>query len=65
MKLTNKHSRIVIKIGSGVLSNQKGQIRTQVIQEIANDIASINKNRKLIIVSSGAIAMGRKLINKL
>ncbi len=63
MKLTNKHSRIVIKIGSGVLSNQKGQIRTQVIQEIANDIASINKNRKLIIVSSGAIAMGRKLIN--
>ena len=63
MKLRKNHSKIIVKIGSAVLTGDNGKIRKKIIQQIVDDIAVLKKkNRDLIIVSSGAISMGRKYI---
>ncbi|MDG1887235.1 MAG: glutamate 5-kinase, partial [Alphaproteobacteria bacterium] len=52
--------RIVVKIGSALLVNeQTGTIRYQWLEKLADDIADLKKQGKeLLIVSSGAIAVG-------
>ena len=55
---------VVIKIGSSLLIDEKRKIRQKWLSEFAKDIRDlINKNKKVIIVSSGAIAMGCKKLN--
>jgi len=50
--------RIVIKIGSGVLT-QDGRLRTSVVSGIARQVSLIAEaGREVVLVSSGAIAMG-------
>lgn len=51
--------RILIKIGSGVLTGENGLDLT-IIENIVNEIASLTKEGyQLVVVSSGAIASGR------
>ena len=55
---------IVIKIGSSLLIDYNKKIRKRWLSEFAKDISElIKKNKKIIIVSSGAIAMGCKKLN--
>ena len=55
---------IVIKIGSSLLIDNNKKIRKKWLSEFAKDIlALIKQNKKVIIVSSGAIAMGCKKLN--
>ena len=55
---------IVIKIGSSLLIDDKKKIRKKWLTEFSKDIQSlIKQNKKVIIVSSGAIAMGCKKLN--
>ena len=55
---------IVIKIGSSLLIDNNKIIRKKWLSEFAKDIlALIKQNKKVIIVSSGAIAMGCKKLN--
>ena len=55
---------IVIKIGSSLLIDDKMRIRQKWFSEFAKDIKNlINQNKKIIIVSSGAIALGCKKLN--
>jgi glutamate 5-kinase len=55
---------IVIKIGSSLLIDENKKIRKTWLAEFAKDIYElIKKNKKIIIVSSGAIAMGCKKLN--
>jgi glutamate 5-kinase len=55
---------IVIKIGSSLLIDKNKKIRQRWLSEFAKDIRDlINQNKKVIIVSSGAIAMGCKKLN--
>ena len=55
---------IVIKIGSSLLIDENKRIRKKWLIEFAKDIRDlIKKNKKIIIVSSGAIAMGCKKLN--
>lgn len=55
---------IVVKIGSSLLIDDNKKIRNKWLSEFAKDIKElIKKNRKVIIVSSGAIAMGCKKLN--
>jgi len=55
---------IVIKIGSSLLIDENKKIRRTWLSEFAKDISElIKKNKKIIIVSSGAIAMGCKKLN--
>ena len=52
---------IVIKIGSSLLIDDKKKVRRKWLAEFAKDIQElIKQNKKVIIVSSGAIAMGQK-----
>ena len=55
---------IVIKIGSSLLIDENKKIRKSWLSEFAKDIRElIKENKKIIIVSSGAIAMGCKKLS--
>ena len=55
---------IVIKIGSSLLINDKKIIRQKWISEFVKDIKELLlDNKNVIIVSSGAIALGCKKLN--
>ncbi len=60
-----KNSKIiVIKIGSSLLVDDERKIRKKWLSSFAKDIKKLkSKNRKIIIVSSGAIALGCKKMN--
>ena len=60
-----KNSKIiVIKIGSSLLIDDNKKIRKKWLLEFSKDIRElIKENKKVIIVSSGAIAMGCKKLN--
>ncbi len=60
-----KNSKIiVIKIGSSLIVDDKKKIRKKWLASFAKDIKKLkSKNKKIIIVSSGAIALGCKKMN--
>ena len=60
-----KNSKIiVIKIGSSLLVDKNKKIRKKWLSSFAKDIRKLRlKNKKIIIVSSGAIALGCKKMN--
>lgn len=64
MKTLEKAKRIVIKIGSALLINQDtGDIRDAWLKSLVDDVMSLKKSGKeVVIVSSGAVAVGRKNI---
>lgn len=53
--------RIVVKIGSALLINAKtGQLNQDWLDSICSDIAKLhNNNKEIVLVSSGAIGLGR------
>lgn len=56
--------RIVVKIGSSLLINEEGQLNRAWLQSLAEDLSALRvQNKDLIVVSSGAIALGRKILN--
>ncbi len=55
---------IVIKIGSSLLINDKINIRKKWLSEFAKDIKDLlDQKKNIILVSSGAIALGCKKLN--
>ena len=60
-----KNSKIiVIKIGSSLLIDKEKKIRKKWLYEFSKDIKELlDENKKVIIVTSGAIAMGCKKLN--
>lgn len=62
--MINKFKKIVIKIGSSSIVNEKTKkINDLWLKSICKDIVSLNSNTKIIIVCSGAIALGSKILN--
>ncbi len=62
--LLKNSKTIVIKIGSSLLVDDKKKIRKKWLLSFARDLKELkSKNRKIIIVSSGAIALGCKKMN--
>ncbi len=56
---------IVIKIGSSTLVDEKFNLREKWLKTLAEDISKLQKHgKKIIIVSSGAVALGRKFYGK-
>lgn len=52
--------RVVVKVGSAILAG-KGGLNHVMIKKIADEIAFLhNSNREIILVSSGAVAAGRR-----
>jgi glutamate 5-kinase len=55
----NRSKKIVIKIGSSILIDNKGKLKKKWLKQFALDIKFlIKKKKQIIIVSSGAIALG-------
>jgi len=60
----DKFKKIVIKIGSSILIDKKGKPKRKWIKEFCKDIKNlINKKKQIVIVSSGAIALGCQYLN--
>ncbi len=57
--------RVIIKIGSALLiDSESGLLRTEWLASIARDVAFLRqKGYQVILVSSGSIALGRKILN--
>ena len=63
MHLKNS-KKIVIKIGSSLLIDKSKKIRLKWLTGFSKDIKELlDQNKKVIIVSSGAIAIGCKKLN--
>ena len=62
--LIAQSSRIVIKIGSALLADEKsGTVNQEWLNSVAQDVSALVKQGKeVLIVSSGAIALGRKAL---
>jgi glutamate 5-kinase len=60
----SKARRIVVKIGSALLvDRQSGRIRATWLNSLADDIAALRgAGREVVLVSSGAIALGRRVL---
>ncbi len=52
--------RIVIKVGSSLLIDAENQLRTNFLAQVAESIAALtSEGRQVIVVTSGAVALGR------
>ena len=54
---------LVLKFGTASITNPKGELDEVVIGEIARQVALIHKEYNLVIVSSGAVAAGKRFLN--
>ena len=55
--------RIVVKVGSALLVNADGSIRREWLTALADDLAACRaRGQEIVVVSSGAIAAGRRLL---
>ncbi|MEL1233597.1 MAG: glutamate 5-kinase, partial [Candidatus Neomarinimicrobiota bacterium] len=60
----NNSQKIVIKIGSSLLTNSKGGLNKAVLKNVVKDIVwLLNLKKEIIVVSSGAISLGRGKLN--
>ena len=59
--IISKVGRVIIKIGSSVLTDKNGNLSESIFERLAEQISKIkDKNIEVIVVSSGAIASGMK-----
>lgn len=54
---------LVIKLGSATISNSDGSINKKIIKRIADEIAALSANWRVVLVSSGAVGSGKSSIN--
>jgi len=57
-----KQGIIVVKVGTRLLTDENSGIKLDVINSLVEDIAFFRNRYRFIIVSSGAIGLGRKLL---
>jgi glutamate 5-kinase len=56
--------RLVIKLGSSIVADEDGELRTGVLERICDVVASLHADGKdVVIVSSGAIARGVRVMS--
>jgi len=59
----SNYRRLVIKVGSTLLVDDKGQLNRGWLESLADDVASLAKEgHEILIVSSGAIAIGSSVL---
>ena len=59
----NNAKKIVIKLGSSTIVDSKGNFKKKWALSLIKDIKQLKKNKQeVVIVSSGAIALGQKYI---
>ena len=62
---TSSVRRTVVKVGSGVLTDQDGRLDPETIERLAEGIAPLMKKpQRVAVVSSGAIAIGLHVLKQ-
>ena len=60
-----KYSRVVVKLGTNLLTGETDSLKEEVVASLVSQIASLRSNNlDILIVSSGAIAAGRGLLGQ-
>jgi len=63
MMKSRDSKRLVLKTGSSLITGEDGKLRAGWLATVAEDIAALIKEKKeVIVVSSGAVALGRNLL---
>ena len=63
LKKLDQYKRIVVKIGSALLVDRKHGLKVEWLESLINDVAALEKKGvEILLVSSGAIALGRTLL---
>ena len=60
--LLDNSKKIVIKLGSSTVVNKKGIFKKKWLLSLIKDLKKYKKNRDIVIVSSGAIALGQSYL---
>ena len=60
--LINNSKKIVIKLGSSTVIDSKGKFKTKWVDSLITDIKKYKGNSNVVIVSSGAIALGQSYL---
>ena len=60
--LIKNSKKIVIKLGSSTVVDKKGKFKKKWVTSLINDIKKFKRKSDLVIVSSGAIALGQKYL---
>jgi len=61
--LQKKHKRIVVKLGSSLFYSGRGNFDLNIARQITGEVSALVKEgREVVIVSSGAIALGMQLL---
>ena len=53
---------LVIKLGTAVITNKEGNVDEDVVKKVADEVASLSETYHVVIVSSGAVASGKKFL---
>ncbi len=65
MRKLNTYKRIAIKVGSALLVDQHTGLRSEWLESLCSDVAALQKaGCEVMIISSGAIALGRSVLNQ-
>jgi glutamate 5-kinase len=62
--LTKNSKKIVIKLGSSTVIDKNGKFKNNWVNSLIKDIKKYKQNRDIVIVSSGAIALGQNYLKK-
>ena len=58
-----KRNRIVVKVGTSTLTNELGNSNLRTMEELSMALADMqNMGNEVVLVSSGAIAVGAKIL---
>ena len=62
--MNKKYKRIVVKVGSALITHNSDSISTKVMTQLIKQIDSLMSNNiEVILVSSGAVAAGKQVLN--
>ena len=60
--MLNNSKKIVIKLGSSTIVDKKGKFKKKWFSSLIEDIKKLKKNKDIVLVSSGAIALGQSYL---
>ena len=60
--LINNSKKIVIKLGSTTVIDKKGNFKKNWVNSLIKDIKRFQNNSDIVLVSSGAIALGQNYL---
>jgi glutamate 5-kinase len=64
MQSLKKYKRVVVKIGSSLFARDNHKLDTALVSNIAKQISDlIKQDKEVVVVSSGAIALGMSILN--